>query len=894
MANSSKGSMAAADFTMQSAADHTITLQCPNGGWNVPGSVIDCSATYNDITAPIALGLLHANVYTGDPDQLAAAVSGGNYDLTFVFGNGEARFGVFAPYFLWKLSAASGDLAYSHHAASKFFDELMAGTYGPSDLDTAGWIAGVQAAHGGDQINLRPWDFHTLVATASAIGNTGQGAAFRRALLDGLDTLDNTDAQNVSHDLIGLAGGIRGLALSGTISFAAINSPKFAPINGVTALCDLADVLASDQNADGSWYRASTIPIPGLTDKDTQTTAYAVMALAEAEGRGCCGLAEHIANGRAWLRTMQLTNGSFATYPTAGNSNVEIDGETLNALIPSLCAGDVLEFRLPTGSNCVKTGDTVIVDLWQRALNQPIGGFQAFSLFDTSALTFASGTYTASPYGFPVITPIAASGGNIDMAADVYTLGGQLPTSNDAKLLTLSFTAGATEGPTVVSFRPHDPPSRFTDGGGAEVLPCLIESPTIVIDNTNPVIACPSNVTVECSASPLPSNTGSASTTDNLDCSPVVTFTDSVAGGSCAQSSVITRTWKAADACGNFSTCDQVITVVDTTAPVLSACPANITVPADAGGCTAIVSFPPPTAVDPCDPSPSVVCSPPSGSTFAPGTTLVTCTAHDGCLNSSPICSFSITVTAVNIVDVSVQLQPTVLAGPFTHCVSFELWDCQGSTPAASLDKVVTFQDGLASETLSIACGNYHCMTARDKRHTLQRKDGTLGIVGSHYSADFTGDPASGGNWLIGGNLNGDGFIDILDFGLFSSHYLQHFASENTTCSNSAPHADINGDGIVNLAEFSFIGVNFLKGDDANCCGAAAVAAQKDPVARISVLELAARGLGDLSVGDLNGDGWLDEADIAAFASGVRPQARLPVGDGDKGKHIRSNREFGR
>ncbi|NOT30723.1 MAG: HYR domain-containing protein [Planctomycetes bacterium] len=49
------------------------------------------------------------------------------------------------------------------------------------------------------------------------------------------------------------------------------------------------------------------------------------------------------------------------------------------------------------------------------------------------------------------------------------------------------------------------------------------------------------------------------------------------------------------------------------------------------------------SAVDACDPAPVIVCVPPSGSFFPPGTTLVTCTATDAAGNQS-ICSFPITV----------------------------------------------------------------------------------------------------------------------------------------------------------------------------------------------------------------------------------------------------------
>lgn len=49
------------------------------------------------------------------------------------------------------------------------------------------------------------------------------------------------------------------------------------------------------------------------------------------------------------------------------------------------------------------------------------------------------------------------------------------------------------------------------------------------------------------------------------------------------------------------------------------------------------------TATDDCTPNPQVVCTPPSGSSFRPGTTPVTCTAQDACGNRS-VCTFNVTV----------------------------------------------------------------------------------------------------------------------------------------------------------------------------------------------------------------------------------------------------------
>ncbi len=82
------------------------------------------------------------------------------------------------------------------------------------------------------------------------------------------------------------------------------------------------------------------------------------------------------------------------------------------------------------------------------------------------------------------------------------------------------------------------------------------------------------------------------------------------------------------------------LTVFDTNAPVAN-CPAPISAyTSDLGGRT--VSFNA-TATDACDPLPTVLCSPASGSLFTIGVSTVTCLAWD-ISNNTNVCSFDVTV----------------------------------------------------------------------------------------------------------------------------------------------------------------------------------------------------------------------------------------------------------
>jgi hypothetical protein len=97
-----------------------------------------------------------------------------------------------------------------------------------------------------------------------------------------------------------------------------------------------------------------------------------------------------------------------------------------------------------------------------------------------------------------------------------------------------------------------------------------------VTDNTPPSITCPSVTSpVECPATP---SFGSASASDACDQSVIPTSSDVTTPGSCANEYSVTRTWTAADDCGNSSTCSRTISVEDNTPPSL-VCPPDETVP---------------------------------------------------------------------------------------------------------------------------------------------------------------------------------------------------------------------------------------------------------------------------------------------------------------------------
>jgi hypothetical protein len=177
-----------------------------------------------------------------------------------------------------------------------------------------------------------------------------------------------------------------------------------------------------------------------------------------------------------------------------------------------------------------------------------------------------------------------------------------------------------------------------------------------VNDNTDPDITCPNNVSIDCDESIDPTNTGTATATDNCDPDPAITHSDVIIPGSCPDSYTIQRTWTATDTCGNSISCMQVISVQDVTPPVLVGVPADTTVSCDAIPPAATV-----TAIDNCDLSVTVNFSQINNVINGCGTITRSWTATDDCLN---------TADSTQVITVIDTTQPVLIGVPDDDTVS--------------------------------------------------------------------------------------------------------------------------------------------------------------------------------------------------------------------------------
>ncbi len=245
----------------------------------------------------------------------------------------------------------------------------------------------------------------------------------------------------------------------------------------------------------------------------------------------------------------------------------------------------------------------------------------------------------------------------------------------------------------------------------------------------------------------------------------------------------------------------------------------------------------------------------------------------DGC--------WTVEVSDETTMDIHIQLEPPIAVNELTRCIEFCLYGACTEEPQCFTEDVVFGglynYVGKAGGDIKVPKGKWGCITAQDQIHSLRSCDSSPDCIDGTLIARFKGDPIYGGNWLIGGNLDGWkkddpkaslDVIDILDFGQFISQFGVCYTTYYGC--HEGPHADINGDGCVTAADYNFITRNMLVSSKDCCCGPQA-AAQAPALTEVSVDELRQMGLDDLIVADLNGDGLVNAEDMDAFSQGVRP-----------------------
>ena len=229
--------------------------------------------------------------------------------------------------------------------------------------------------------------------------------------------------------------------------------------------------------------------------------------------------------------------------------------------------------------------------------------------------------------------------------------------------------------------------------------------------------------------------------------------------------------------------------------------------------------------------------------------TVVTWTVSDE-TGASITHTHSYTVAKYQLAEIDVNLVGSI-AADFTHGVTLRL--DTGDVVTAPVH--FTGGDGAVIDARIPIRPAFSCVQIQDVGRTLAASR-PLAMVGRKYVAE-------GSFSLMGGDSNGDNKIDVLDFGML----VTDFGFGKTPASRS----NYDRDNRVGNGDFAFIGINFLRTGERCTAGFDG----EQPITRISVKELRRRGMGELAAADLNGDGWLDSADIAIAMQGglARPEA---------------------
>jgi hypothetical protein len=294
---------------------------------------------------------------------------------------------------------------------------------------------------------------------------------------------------------------------------------------------------------------------------------------------------------------------------------------------------------------------------------------------------------------------------------------------------------------------------------------------------------------------------------------------------------------------------------LDGTDPVFTGVPSATTLATDAGSLIGgTVTNPGVTASDNCSgsvattfaityPDTTTATTWPVGGVFPIGTSSVTWSAADA-LGNIGTATRTITVANHQLLDLSLSIFGG-MSGGSTQSIRVK---AGANTQVVSVAFAVSVGVGSASTTVQVpVAASYSCISAKDTVHSIT-KTAVPTILSERYSASVTG--------MRQGDSNDDDMVDITDFAIFVANRGAGKAVNAVS--------NFNGDTFINTADFTFLTLSFFQVGDT--CGAFTGATPRD---RVSVRELRRTGQGELIAADLNGDGWVDLADMQMYMQGA-------------------------
>jgi hypothetical protein len=142
----------------------------------------------------------------------------------------------------------------------------------------------------------------------------------------------------------------------------------------------------------------------------------------------------------------------------------------------------------------------------------------------------------------------------------------------------------------------------------------------------------------------------------------------------------------------------------------------------------------------------------------------------------------------------SAACSKTVVGRGYNVTISVQVQN-QGSLPQTFMAYVYANGTAIYSEQIS---------NLPPKGNTTVTFNFTANLVYGNYSISACNQPIKWVRVTIPGDLNGDGTVDLTDFGI-----LQRAWGSSPGMSNWDPRADINGDGVVDLSDFGVMQMNW-------------------------------------------------------------------------------------
>ncbi len=323
-----------------------------------------------------------------------------------------------------------------------------------------------------------------------------------------------------------------------------------------------------------------------------------------------------------------------------------------------------------------------------------------------------------------------------------------------------------------------------TDSGGKTAAGSFTVT---VQDTTGPIVTVPANKVAEATGPSGAVVTFSASASDLVDGAVATTCTP--ASGSTFALGTVTVNCSATDVAGNTGSNSFSVTVQDTTAPSVTV-PGNIT--AEATGPSGAVATFSASASDIVDGAVPTTCSPASGSTFALGTTVVTCSATDAAGNTGSK-TFNVTVqdTTAPVIAAHANLtaEATSSAGAIVNYTSPATSDAVDGAGTASCTPASGSTFALGTTTVNCSATDAHSNTGNGSFNvTVQDTTAPTLSLPANMTVPATSDSGAVVNYSASANDIVDGPVAVICSPASGSLFVPGTTTVN--CSASDAHSN--------------------------------------------------------------------------------------------------------